>query len=235
MVSGISKSNTFAMQTFNNVYVGANTDGKSGLSKTELLNFYESEGNKNDSAFALMLSEDFDDIDTNADGKITKNETEVYLKSANSKTSPQGTDMSAKSQASSLLDLFLENYAARYDKDCESKSKFKEMLKTLISKADQDGDGGLSMKELQSINTEDDKNVKKMVNALISKFNSLDKNSDGVLSLTEMEGIMEKDFSIEELAKMAASLSKSDEETNQTIAYSSEAYIQKLINNYKNN
>lgn len=138
-----------------------------------------------------------------------------------------------------LVDAFIESYIERYDKTCDSdKAKhFKEVLKQLISKADTDDDGSLSMDELNSFDVGDDKNLKKLVNELETHFNELDKDRDGKLSLNEMMGLLKKDYSIEELAEMAKNMSDSNKKSeNKTVDNcSSSAFFQKLIDKYNEN
>jgi len=148
------------------------------------------------------------------------------------KDASQNTSGAAQTTAKDILDTYIESFTASYDKTDDSKetNETKEMLKELSSSADTDASGGLSRKELLSIDTSDNAKEAKIVNTLIGKFTTLDKNKDGELSLSEMQDILkQKQFSQQELAAIAR---KADEASN--TSDNSSSLTQKLLDNYTN-
>lgn len=139
---------------------------------------------------------------------------------------------SATGKSTGILETFLENYVKSFSTDAETNGdKKKEMLKDIISKGDKDCDNGLSLSELNSIDTNGNSEENDAVNSLISQFKSLDKNSDGVLSLDEMQGVkLKQRYSIEELSQMYNGMKNSDDDNNSMNIYS--CLEHKLINNY---
>lgn len=120
--------------------------------------------------------------------------------SENSKTN--STDNVTMAQ---IMQALLDNFAKSYDKteeSAEDKAK-KQMIKDLVSKADKDKDGSLSMDELEAVDSSQNPKEANLVNDLINSFKTLDKNCDGELSIKEMEGLIKhKAFSAQELAQM---------------------------------
>lgn len=118
----------------------------------------------------------------------------------NSKTSSSGNVTMAQ-----IMQKLLDNFAKSYAKTSESTEdqQKKQMVKDLLSKADTDKDGALSMDELKSVDTKGDAQMTNLVSELMSSFKTLDQNSDGELSLKEMEVVAKrKAFSAQELAQM---------------------------------
>lgn len=113
-----------------------------------------------------------------------------------------------------VIDLYLKKYAESYDTNLESadSEKTKKMIKSLIAEADANGDKALSMEELSSIDTSQDKGKSDFVQALIGQFDILDKNKDGVLSIKEMQDVvLKKQFSQKEMEEMAKGLNNTTE------------------------
>lgn len=109
-----------------------------------------------------------------------------------------------------LQDKLLENLAESYDKtDARLDKKINEQANSLIKEGDKDKSGGLSLKELYSIDTKDDADKANTVKYLIGNFKAFDKNGDDQLTITEVKNALKKlsklkkQFSMQDIAKMA--------------------------------
>lgn len=144
---------------------------------------------------------------------------------------------SAKELMKKILDKSVENYAESYDKTCKSSDdEKKNVLKSLVSKADKDGDGALSLSELSSLDPCDDVVEKGLVNDLIREFRTLDTNNDGKLSMKEMQELLKrKQFSQQELAAMAESSdsSKAQKHLGNPLGSVTSPLVEQLLSNVK--
>lgn len=162
---------------------------------------------------------------------VSNSNSSGYANLSGSSTSSNTTE------ASGLLETYLKQYIARYDKDCDSaeNEKRKEMIKDLLSKADTNKDSCLSLDELSKVDTTGNTEEKNFVNKLISEFKTLDKDGDGVLSISEMQtAILKKGYSVQEISEISKSLSSSDDSSSM-MHISSASFLQTLLNNYKQN
>lgn len=121
-------------------------------------------------------------------------------------TEDSKSSTSANATMAQIMQALLESFAQSYSKTCESpedKEK-KQMIKDLVSKADTDKDGALSMDELSKVDTNGNQKEANLVDELISSFKTLDTNCDGELSIKEMQELIKrKAFSQQELAAMS--------------------------------
>lgn len=115
------------------------------------------------------------------------------------------TNSSANVTMAQIMQQLIDNFAKSYDKTDKSNEdqQKKQMIKDLLSKADKDKDGALSMDELKSVDTKGDAQMTNLVSEMMSSFKVLDQNSDGELSLKEMEVTAKrKAFSQQEMSQM---------------------------------
>jgi len=153
------------------------------------------------------------------------------------------TSGSLTTEANDLLNTFCKKYTDRYSTNAgiDSDDEKKQVLKSLTSEGDTDGDGSLSLKELYNIDTKGNSEETEVVKSLISQFNSLDKNGDGTLSLDEMQNVeLNKQYSIEELSEMAKELKDANNNNSNSGIISTDfdsnsSFESKLINNYTQN
>lgn len=166
----------------------------------------------------------------------------LYANLNNSKklSSNAAGDSSNKALIKQLQDTLLDNLAASYDKtDSKSAKKIDNEVKSLMSEADKDKSGGLSLKELSSIDTTNDSDQAKVVHDLISNFKTYDKDGDGQLSATEMKDALKglkKQFSMQDIAKMAQEnndFSTSGSFVGNVQGNLSNSLAEKLISNYQ--
>jgi len=132
--------------------------------------------------------------------------------SSTGSSSLSGVSSSSNISGNMFLTTLLENFAASFDKTDESEDadELKEQIKSLVSEADTDENGGLSLDELSSVDTSNDSDKAEFVNDLISQFKSLDENGDGELSISEMQKLAkQKQFSAQELKEMSESFASS--------------------------
>lgn len=161
-------------------------------------------------------------------------------KKISSSAAGTGSDASdSKALIKKLQDTLLDNLAASYDKtDSKSAKKIDNEVKSLMSTADKDKSGGLSLKELSSIDTKDDPDQAKIVHDLIGNFKTYDKDGDGQLSMTEMKDALKglrKQFSMQDIAKMAQEnndFSTSESFVGNVQSNLSSSLVEKMINNY---
>lgn len=116
------------------------------------------------------------------------------------------TSTSANVTMAQLMQALLESFAQSYSKTSESSDdkEKKQMIKDLVSKADTDKDGALSMDELSKVDTSENQKETNLVDELIRSFKTLDTNCDGELSIKEMQELIKrKAFSQQELADMS--------------------------------
>lgn len=134
-----------------------------------------------------------------------------------------------------IIDLYLKKYSESYDTNLESTDSEdkKKKIKALVSEADKDKDGELSMAELTAVDVSGNKDESNFVQALINQFSSLDKNQDGLLSVDEMQDVkLKKEFSTKEMSDMAQSLSNSNKSNNNSANIAS-TFEGTLLNYYK--
>lgn len=112
-----------------------------------------------------------------------------------------------KVTAETVKDAFLKRYAESYGKTDEKSSKdIDKEIKSLMSTADSDKSGGLSLDELSSMDTKDSADEDKVVKDLIKNFNTYDTNKDGELSPSELKKALKKlnkQFSEQDIARIA--------------------------------
>lgn len=166
----------------------------------------------------------------------TSNSAGLYT-SLNKTTTSSSTNQSLIKQ---LKDKLLDNLAASYDKtDSNASKKIEKEVKSLMSAADKDKSGGLSLKELSSVDTTNDSDLAKDVHDLISSFKTYDKDGDGQLSINEMEDALKglrKQFSLQDIAKIAKEnddFSASGNFIENVPSNFSNSLAEKLISNYQ--
>lgn len=128
-------------------------------------------------------------------------------KSSSNVASDSGESSDNAALIKKLQQKLLDNLAESYDKtDSKSAKKIDNEVKSLMSAADKDKSGGLSLDELSSVDTTNDPDLAKDVHNLINGFKTYDKDGDGQLSLTEMKDALKglkKQFSMQDIAKIA--------------------------------
>lgn len=148
------------------------------------------------------------------------------------------TGTSKKSVIEQIMDKLIDNFAKSYSKteDPTEKEKAKEAaIKDIVSKADTDKDGSLSKAELSEFAKTEEGSGNKVLNELISSFDSLDKNKDGKLSLDEMKELLKKkEFSLQELKAINEDFNCQNNSKNilDLAGKSSPLLTQKIIDNY---
>lgn len=139
-----------------------------------------------------------------------------------------------------LSQAALESFAKSFDKaDMDKDAKKKEQMKELMSEADTDKSGGLSLKELSSVDTTQSKDKAKLVDELIKEFKGLDKDGNGELSMDEMQELLkQKEFSIQELGGMHKALTSENPPVNSLspdLGQATLATLQKFLSAYQYN
>lgn len=241
----------------------ADTDGSSGLSKDELSSI-DTTGDIGGSAFLKSLVDQFSSLDSNGDGQLSSEEislakppmgpppgmeidsdndvdsilsgsTETTQKTNSSETTDaSGSSDSVKDLLAQLLKKLIDSFTESFGKDSDSSKDAQAKLKSLISSADTDGNGTLSLDELSSLDTSNNKALAGFVNDLKSHFTTYDTNSDGQLTMTELQSAMpQKQYSAQELAAMADTNSDSSQETT-SLGTLSSSLFEKLLSNYQN-
>lgn len=279
MVSSISSSDddvqqmmALMLQSMN----AADTDGTSGLSKSELssINAGDDAGG---SAFLKSLTDQFDSLDADKNGQLSSEEISDAKPPTEAMGPPPGmaigssdnddassfvsdlldamdssdaTDETASSSSSTdtsnsastlsdaieqLISSLLESFSEGFDKDSEStrdNSVAQDVVKSVTSAIDADGDGAVTFEELSSANSSD---ISDLSSDLSKNFENYDANSDGKLSAEEMTAAMEKQsnqFSMNELASMGSN--DSLKSFGSFLGSSSSLFVQKLISDYQN-
>lgn len=143
---------------------------------------------------------------------------------------------SSTSPLDALSQAALESFAESFDKaDMDKDAKKKEQLKALLSEADTDNSGGLSLEELSAVDTSQDADKAKLVDALIDQFKSLDKDRSGELSINEMQELLKKkEFSIQELGGMYKAANEQDS-PGDNLGHASLTILQKFLSAYQYN
>lgn len=241
----------------------ADTDGTKGLSKDELLSI-DTSGDIGGSAFLQSLEKQFDSLDADGNGELSSDEIssakpptggpmgpppgmsiESSDNSANSTSTTStisSTDSTSSTQKESLVEELLEkllaSFAESYDKTTGASTDATQKVSSLISSADKDSSGSLSLNELSSLSTSSNSPEAGFVNDLAKNFKSYDTNGDGQLSQDEMKAaIPQKQYSAQELASMAETMSNSNDSANSltsSLGSLSSSFIQKLLSNYQN-
>lgn len=154
------------------------------------------------------------------------------------------SNVNSASPLDALSQAALESFAKSFDKaDMDKDAKKKEQMKELMSEADTDKSGGLSLKELSSVDTTQSKDKAKLVDDLIKQFKGLDKDGNGELSMDEMQELLkQKEFSIQELGGMHKSMNNENSPADSTenspsgaLGQATLATLQKFLSAYQYN
>lgn len=239
----------------------ADTDGINGLSKNELSSI-NAGNDKRAAAFLKSLNEQFDALDTNENGQISseefasakppcasgqmgpppgmsissiKDSSETLTGSVNStqnSSSSASSEPSASDLIASLLEKLLESFTKSYDKNNDSKGSHSNKINSLLATSDTDKSGGVSLDELKSVDTSNNKNKAGFVNDLITNFNKYDADGDGNLSKSELLAAMPKQFSQQEIAEMFKKGNSSSSVQNP--ALNIQTFMGKMVSAYQN-
>ena len=122
----------------------ADTDGTSGLSKNELSSI-NTDNDPGGARFLKELSKNFDKIDSNSDGQLSKSEIDAAKPAKNSQMGPppppsmssENTDSNSSSssnssQISSLLDLFTKQSLNSYSNNSDLNSSILSSLDVAV-------------------------------------------------------------------------------------------------------
>lgn len=171
--------------------------------------------------------------DSSSSGKVSGS-----VSSSDSLSNITTTSTTETSKATSIEELIeklikeaLDSFASTFDKSNKNDtSKAKEdEVKSLVSSADTDENGSLSLSELTSAE-KSDSNDSSLINDLISNFNSYDSDGDGQLSVSELNSaIPNKEYSLHDLGKIAQAM----KENASSLGFSSSNFVQNLLSNYK--
>lgn len=133
-----------------------------------------------------------------------------------------------------LIDNFAKSYSKTEDQSDEEKAK-EAAIKDIISKADTDKDGSVSKAELSAYAKTDEGTGNKILNQLLTSFDSLDTNKDGKLSLDEMKKLLNrKEFSMQEMKAINDEFNNPDKNDSAlgSTGKSLPILAQKIIDNY---
>lgn len=240
----------------------ADTDGTSGLSLDEILSIDTSD-DTGGAAFLKSLKDQFKTLDSNSDGQLSSKEIFTAkppggpmgpppgmviesedntadlsgsVDATNSADGAASTDSSdsIKDLLSQLLEKLIESFTESFDKNSESAKDAQEKIKSLISSADSDGSGNLSLDELSSMDTSNNKALAGFVNDLKNHFADYDTDGDGQLTLSELQSaIPKKQYSTQELAAMTDTAGDSSQKSTSLGSLSS-SFFEKILSNYQN-
>lgn len=148
----------------------------------------------------LSVQEIFPNIQyfRNSDGSICGS-SHIGFDSTQNASPPENTDFS------SLMDVFMDNYAKSFSKSSKPDKTIEAQAKFIINSLDTDKNGTISTNELNnSKNSDSNSNLKKQISNLEGQFKIYDINKDGELDITEIKSALgSKRYSLQELGKMA--------------------------------
>ena len=155
-------------------------------------------------------------------------------------SSSSGNSFTVSPQLGSLAMLAVENFAKSFDKGNDDDDANTKEANAIISAADADKSGSVSLDELKNFDKSTcASEMADKINDLINNFKSYDKNGDGALDLNEIKSVIgDKQYSLQELRQMAADANKenslNEDNNGANFTTSSDAFVQSLIdNNYK--
>lgn len=219
----------------------ADTDGISGLSKSELSSI-DSSNDAGGTAFLKSLTNQFDKLDSDGDGQLSKSE----IASAKPPEGGPNQGGDAKSKIEDLLEKLLQEAlqamasstsgTASTSSDSattESASSTTSAIKPFdLSTADTDGTEGVSLSELKSVDTSNDTKKANFINDLVKNFDSIDSNGDGQLSKSEVKAAMPPPPQ-QQTTTADNYLNNSLSNFGDSFSKLSSNFIQKLINTYQ--
>lgn len=181
-------------------------------------------------------------------GGTSRDSIQLLMQQASQKSSITGDNSSSeiKNSVENLIEDYLEKYEESFDNvDADKEKEAAEAaakVKTLLSKADTDKNGKLSLDELSSFDSGDDVQMAKFVKDLKEKFTKYDSNGDGLLTSSELiAAIPKKQFTEQEMASLAESMSNDDLSSttsnslfNSSFGDSTSLNVQKILNSYQN-
>lgn len=181
-----------------------------------------------------------------SDDSTTADDLVAGISETDSSSETDSTD-SLQSLIKKLLNDFLDKFEESYsnvDSDkAEEAKKVAENVKALLSKADSNQDGKLSLDELSAVDTSDNEQMAKFVSDLKEKFTQFDSNGDGLLSSNELiAAVPKKQFSTQEIAALSESLNSSSDSSNSSSSSNisntslgdlTSSFVQKLLNSYQ--
>ena len=225
MVSSVNNDST-AMQELiaqlNQKMKTADTDGKAGLSKTELASV-DTGSDAGAASFLKSLTAQFDSLDADKDGELSSNEISAVKQ-------PTSSASNTSSTSTNTIETLLEKMMARIMQEVTTASSPAPTADTLTSAlesaADTDGTAGLSKVELTAVNASNDTG-KAFVKDLISNFDKIDTDANGQLSASEITASK---------PTVAASSINSDSlnELGNDLKTLSQSFVQNLLSTYKN-
>ena len=212
----------------------ANTDGVAGLSKDELSSI-DSSNDTGGAAFLKSLTDQFDELDTDANGQLSKEEI-AKAKPPEKMGPPPGLEISSSDDSSSsnsiedIIQKLLKQLEESFTDRKKTASKASEdaatanPLANALKSADTDGTTGLSVDELTSIKSTEDTKKADFIKKLTENFDKLDSNSDGQLSQTEISAMKP------EASANSGNLASGDNSFGSLAG----SFLQKLMDSYKN-
>lgn len=221
MVSTISNDVNIQqmMQMFQKMKA-ADTDGTSGLSKSELSSI-DSGSDVRGADFLKSLTNQFDSLDADKNGQLSASEIATAKPPEGGHAA--GSNSSTDSIEQLLEKLLQEAMQAISDKfkNATAENDSNSVQKVGLANADTDGTKGLSLAELSSLDTSKDAGKANFVNNLINNFKTLDKDNDGQLTQNEIQ------------ATKITSQKNLGSEIGKTLGQLSASFAQKLINSYQ--
>ena len=219
----------------------ADTDGTKGLSKSELSSI-DAGDDSGGSAFLKSLSDQFDELDTDANGQLSSDEI-AKAKPPEPMGPPPGLAIESSDDSSSYSDLLeqiieasKESFVSSFD-DSNDTATDASKAESLIASADSDGSSGLSLDELSSADSSGSNGKTGFVNDLIKNFDNYDLDGDGQLSKSELETAMpdgpfsrQEEKAIVENSDSNSIFSKFESSLSNL---GSSSLIQKLISSYQ--
>lgn len=267
MVSSISssESNIQQMMALMLQQMGsADTDGISGLSKTELSSV-DAGGDIGGSAFLKSLTEQFDSLDTDGSGQLSSEEISKAMppkgamgpppglpidsdgdsdltdaKKTGSANSSSATDTSSAGNSladaiEQLISSLLESFSESFDKNSSSASNDAAAQEAVKSVTSAADSDGNGAVSLNELSSIKSADISDLSNQLSRNFKTYDTNNDGELSAEEIKAAMQKPDKQFSMRELAAMSSNDGSNAyGSLLGGSSSNFVQKLISGYQN-
>lgn len=171
------------------------------------------------------MSIESNDKDSDDANKILS--TTASTTSGTSSTSSNSMEDMLEKLMTSFMDSFIKKFNQETSTSSASSSTTSNPVSSLVSAADSDKSGVLSLNELSSLDTGNNKAQSGLVNDLINNFKNYDTNSDGTLSAKELSA------AIPDNNALAGNFNESGATSlGSSLGSASASFLQKLLSNY---